>query len=205
MTIDNVMLTVNRVPEILVNTGTDSVALGGILLTAIVVVSGTIITGFQFSRTIKSQERLASQNAEQIRDQSRSQNLAKNRQEWINSLRSEVAKFLSVVHEIYNLSGDIKDPKIRGVTEPEILKSWEKHHAKSDKFYSFLATARFHVSNIQMHLNPAEPETKSLEDAMTRLIEAAYANKPIYDGSVEVIDVSRRILKSEWERVKEMI
>lgn len=205
MTIDNVMLTVNRVPEILMNTGTDWVALGGIFLTAIVVVSGTIITGFQFSRTIKSQERMAVQRTEQIRDQSRSENLAKNRQEWINSLRSEVARFLSVVHEIYNLSGDIKEPKIRGVTGPEILESWEKHNVKADKFYSFMATARYHASNIKMHLNPAERDTQSLEGAMDRLIQAAYANEGIYDDSLIVIDVSRRILKSEWVRVKEMI
>lgn len=205
MSIDNVILSVNRVPEILMNTGTDWVALGGILLTAIVVVSGTIITGFQFSRTIKSQERMAAQRTEQVRDQSRSENLARNRQEWINSLRSEVAKFLSVAHEIYNLSGDVKEPKIRGVTGSEISESWEKHNVKADKFYSYLATARFHASNIKMHLNPAENDTRILEGAMDRLICAAYENQGIYDDSVTVIDISRKILKSEWVRVKEMI
>ena len=205
MAIDNVMLTVNRLPEIVLSTGTDLVALAGIALTALVVVSGAIFTSYQFSRTIKSQEKMASNNADRLRAQSRSENLAKNRQDWINNLRVEVANFLSVTHEIYNLSGDIKDPKIRGVTDIEVMNSWEKHNIKADKFYSFLAKARFHESNIKLLLNPKEEDSMELAESMDELIKSAFSNANIYRGSMRVIDVSRKILKFEWERVKDMI
>ncbi|VVM52192.1 hypothetical protein PS663_00847 [Pseudomonas fluorescens] len=205
MSIENVMLTVSRVPDIVMKAETDWVVLGGIFITALVVLSGTIITVFQFSKTIKSQEAMAKNNSELLRAQSRSENLAKSRQEWINSLRAEVASFLSVIHEVYTLSDEIKDPKIRGGTESEIFNSWDKHYVKADKFYSFLARGRFHLANVKMHLNPLEADAQILERSMELLIGAAYSHQNIYDGTIDVTDITRRILKSEWERVKQMV
>ncbi|MCP1419928.1 hypothetical protein J3D47_004171 [Pseudomonas laurylsulfativorans] len=201
------MVTLNRVPEIraVVDSGTDWVTLFGFLLTALAVVTGTFYTSYTFRRAVESQERIARNSSEAIRAQSKSENLARSRQEWINSLRAEIASLLSISHDIYNLSDEVKDPKIRGVTESELLESWRRHNEKASEFYSLLAKARFHISNIQMHINPAEPESKELLKNIDLLISAAYESGKIYDLSVAIINVSQVILKKEWVRVKEMV
>ncbi|MNJ64067.1 hypothetical protein D3C77_600050 [compost metagenome] len=143
---------------------------------------------------IKSQEKI-----------SRSTALKNSRQEWINNLRSEISHLLSIAHEIHALAYDVKDPRIDGETRAEIKESWKEHNAKSDKFYGLLAKARFHVSNIQMHLNPAEIDSQNLQRHIHLLVDSAFKNDRIIDHVTNIIEVSQTILKKEWVRVKEMV
>ena len=63
MTIENVMLTVSRVPELTLNTGTDWVAILSSAAAIVAVVAGSIYNANSFKKTIVSQERIAENNA----------------------------------------------------------------------------------------------------------------------------------------------
>jgi len=206
MGIENLMLTLNRVPEIKVDTGTDWVTLFGFLLTAIAVVVGALYTSYTFKKTISSQERIAQINAKALREQSKSEALSRNRQDWIISLRAELASIVSKVHDVYSLSLEVNDPNaIRGDSKAELEESNRLHGLKFAELSGALSKSRFHLANIQMHLNPAEADSIALLAKLQLLIEAGIRTQRIYDLSQDVISLSQIVLKKEWVRVKEMI
>lgn len=205
-----------QVPKVVVDTGFDLITFLGFLVTMAVFALGTWLSIRSADKNSELQREMLQlsldSQARNLEDQinsqekiSRSSALKTSRQEWINSLRSEISHLLSVAHEIHTLAYDVKDPKIRGETKDEIQAAWDKHNAKADKFYGLLAKARFHVSNIQMHINPAELESQKLQDHIDSLIDSAFKNERIFDHVTDIIEVSRIILKKEWVRVKEMV
>jgi hypothetical protein len=207
---------VEQLPKVVVDTGFDLTTLMGFLVTVVLFGLGTWLamrnadknSAVQRDLLRLSLESQAASLNEQITAQekiSKSNALKTSRQEWINSLRSEIAHLLSVAHEIHSLAYDVKAMKIGGDTEAAILSSWKDHREKSDKFYAFVAKARFHVSNIQLHLNPAESESQALQEQIEQLIANAYENQRIADQIDKIIRISQTILKKEWVRVKEMV
>ena len=97
---DSMMLWFYSIPEIKLSTGTDWLALAGVLLTAGIVAIGAWTTMKNFKATTDSQERIAERDAAGQLEQSKAQNVAKNRQEWINNLRLAVSEFISACYEI---------------------------------------------------------------------------------------------------------
>lgn len=208
MGIDNLMVTLHRVPEIkaVVDTGVDVVTLCGFILTAVAVVAGSIYNSYSFKRSVESQERIAEENAKNLRDQSRSECLARNRQEWINTLRSELANFISTSNDVYTLSLYVNEESaISGDTEAKQIESARRFDNKQAEFYSKLSRARLHLSNIQMHVNPAEQDSIELLHNLELLISACIHSRPIYQHTQDVIKWSQVILKKEWVRVKQMV
>ncbi|WP_079229435.1 hypothetical protein [Pseudomonas putida] len=207
---------VEELPKLAIDTGFDLTTFLGFLVTMVVFALGTWLAMRNADKNSEVQRELlrlsldsqAKSLSDQIESQekiSKSNALKTSRQEWINSLRSEIAHLLSVAHEIHGLAYDVRDPKIRGESTEQLQDSWREHRSKADKFYAFVAKARFHVSNIQLHLNPAEPESQELQGYIDRLISDAYDNKRIIDHVEAIIKVSQVILKKEWVRVKEMV
>lgn len=207
---------VEELPKLAIDTGFDLTTFLGFLVTMVVFALGTWLAMRNADKNSEVQRDLlrlsldsqAKSLSEQIKSQekiSKSNALKTSRQEWINSLRSEISHLLSVANEIHTLAYDVRDPKIRGETSEQLHDSFRDHSAKSDKFYAFVAKARYHVSNIQLHLNPAESESQALLGHIDVLIEDAYNNKRIVDHVEAIIKVSQVILKKEWVRVKEMI
>ena len=207
---------VEQLPKVIVDAGFDLITFLGFLVTVTVFALGTWLSMRNADKNSEVQRELlrlsldsqATSLKEQIRSQekiSRSNALKNSRQDWINSLRGEISHLLSVSHEIHTLAYDVKDPKIRGETQEETLNSWKEHNAKADKFYAFLAKARFHISNIQMHLNPDESDSQELQRHIDLLVDSAFKNDRIVDHVTAIIKVSQTILKKEWVRVKEMV
>ena len=207
MGIENLMVTLYRVPEIkaVVDTGTDWVTLFGFLLTAIAVVAGSIYNSSTFQRTISSQEKLAERNALALRYQSKTEALAKSRQEWINTLREEVAGILSVGNDVYTLSQAIVDTSwVQGATVEEFRKNQDIYEAKYAEFSSKLSRARFHFAKIELLVNPNEVESKELLAALNDYVQAAASYSKIIDIGGVVVAKAQTILKNEWIKVKHM-
>ncbi|OUM28309.1 hypothetical protein B8W72_20850 [Pseudomonas putida] len=207
---------VEQVPKVTVDTGFDLTTFLGFLVTMAVFALGTLLAMRNADKNSEVQRELlrlsldsqAKSLKAQIDSQekiSKSNALKNSRQDWINSLRSEISHLLSVAHEIHTLAYDVRAQRITGETPEAIQNSWREHREKSDKFYSLVAKARFHVSNIQLHLNPAELDSQDLQKQIDLLVANAYENKPFVAQVDEIIRISQIILKKEWVRVKDMV
>jgi hypothetical protein len=201
------MLWFYSIPEIKLNSGTDWVALSGILLTAAIVAIGAWTTIKNFRATTDSQERIAERNALEQLEHSKAQNVAKNRQEWINSLRTAVSEFIAACFEIRA----VKKLSLRNYEmEPKSFEDQmglEKHELEiQSKLIRAEGEAKKQLSLIELYINPGEYASREL----VRMAHVFYDNagdqsfKISYEADT-LIKVSQDILKTEWERVKKMI
>jgi hypothetical protein len=105
------------------------------------------------------------------------------RQEWINSLRTEVASLISHAFTIYDWDGK-----------------------KSDRFDVAFAEVHRLTALITLRLNPKEPESLALIAAMNDLresIHTADAKFELINTKVNALtSTTQKVLKTEWRRVK---
>lgn len=197
MTIENVMLTLNRVPEIALNTGTDYKVLGGFFLTALAVAIGSWATIYTFRRTVRSQEKIAT--AASIRA---------SRQAWINELRDCCANYVAAVLRI----SDLRGKRARWLGAENIhMEEWRAYQYFENKNPAWVELAlaavneaRMYRAKVEMLLNPEEPPTVDLLSAMDVAYENEEKNVDDLPGLCDTI-VSRAqvIIKSEWVRTKQ--
>lgn len=198
MTIENVMMTLNRIPEIkaVVDTGTDWKILGGFVLTALAVALGSLVTIVSVSRTSKGQEKLA--RAVAIKD---------SRQAWINELRDVCSAYIAAIgilqyksdnKEVYQIFVDkvTREDASKGA---ELVASWElqKRNIKQ--------SALSLKAKIEMLSNPSEEGFQEL----IRLVSEAYKKANELEGGSDevceqIIGKCQVILKTEWNRAKNM-
>ena len=201
------VVTLHRVPEIkaVVDTGTDWVTLFGFLLTAIAVVVGALYNTSTFKRSVASQESLAERSSKALRDQSKAEALARSRQEWINSLREEVASFLSLGTDIHTLSQSVIDASwVKGDSIEELNQNKDMYERKYSEFSAKVARARFHFAKIELLINPSEIESKELLHSLNDYIAAASKYSKYIDIGNVVVAKAQVILKNEWIKVKHM-
>lgn len=209
MSIENLMMTIHRVPKIELDTGTDWTAVwtavGTSLATIAVVLITTLYTAYSFRKTIKAQKELAdAQEASRIAH-SKAEAVARSRQEWINSLRDAVALFIATGDDVSSSSN-----KLHG-RQPLIPETQaDVHHAQDiyDRLYSeyaqSLSTAKLNYAKVQLYTNPTEKETGDLLSAMNAYLEACSKRNPSADLGNAVVEVAQRIIKKEWLRVRDM-
>ncbi|QLG93567.1 hypothetical protein HZF02_17080 [Pseudomonas yamanorum] len=198
MTIENVMMTLNRIPEIkaVVDTGTDWKILGGFVLTALAVALGSFVTIVSVSRTSKGQEKLA--RAVAIKD---------SRQAWINELRDACSAYIAAIgtlqyksdnKEVYQIFVDkvTREDASKGA---ELVASWElqKRNIKQ--------AALSLKAKIEILSNPSEAGFQEL----IRLVSEAYKKANELEGGSDevcekIIGKCQVILKTEWNRAKNM-
>lgn len=198
VTIENVMMTLNRIPEIkaVVDTGTDWKILGGFVLTALAVALGSLVTIVSVSRTSKGQEKLA--RAVAIKD---------SRQAWINELRDACSAYIAAIgilqyksdnKEVYQIFVDkvTREDASKGA---ELVASWElqKRNIKQ--------SALSLKAKIEMLSNPSEEGFQEL----IRLVSEAYKKANELEGGSDevcekIIGKCQVILKTEWNRAKNM-
>ena len=117
------------------------------------------------------------------KQQIRAQTISANRHAWINSLRDELAAFLSL---ITSLAFPIMDAnRFRQAAEELILV-----HSK-----------------IKLRLNPKEQDHVQMNDLLNRAYESAISSddkerRTVHTKRDEITALSQVILKREWERVK---
>lgn len=198
MAIENVMMTVNRIPELraVLDTGTDWKILGGFLLTVLAVALGSIVTILTFRRTVESQEKLA--RAVAIKD---------SRQAWINDLRMTCADYVASLDvlqyhtdkkQIYQIFVD-KISAIDASKGAELVASWESERRRV-KQEALALKAR-----IELLSNPNEEEFIQLlslaNEAIQRTDEVDGDSRSVCDA---VVKKTQSILKTEWTRAKNM-
>ncbi|MEX5606867.1 hypothetical protein ABFV58_02430 [Pseudomonas protegens] len=206
MTIENVMLTVNRVPELILNTGTDWVAILSSAAAIVAVVAGSIYNASSFKKTIVSQERIAENNASFQKAQSKSEFLAKSRLDWVAIFREQVAHFLSLGHSVHNVSQYIVDAAwvVAGDTLKDFDKSKDLYEIRFSDYSDKLAKARLHFAQLELLLSPNDPNSSRLVSAMNDYIQAACNYEKIVDKGQEIVNITQEILRREWEKVKAM-
>lgn len=115
--------------------------------------------------------------------------LSGNRQEWINSLRNIVAELLSI-HSLFGIS------MRKGLNN------------NTDKTIQNLVRMSLLQHKIELLLNPNETDSKKLIEKI-RALNAASKNseeemndKEYLKIQEDIVQVTQKILKTEWERVK---
>jgi hypothetical protein len=204
---DAMMLWFYSIPEIKLNTGTDWLALAGVVLTGAIVAIGAWTTIKNFKASTDSQERIAERNAAEQLEHSKAQNVAKNRQEWINSLRMSVSEFIAACYEIRALK-KIAQKKYR--MKPENFDDeidLERHELEiQSRLIRAEGEAKKQLALVELYINPSEHESRELVRMSHIFYESAGdQNFKISWEADELIKVSQEILKTEWERVKKMV
>lgn len=205
MGILNSVVTIQRVPTLVVETGTDWVTLGGFALTLSVFVLGTFLTIRNFNKTTVSQENIASKNNETLQNIAAMNTLKSNRQTWINDLRNTCAQYISAILNVQRLNNYYEARKAPWLAlqaeNPEehsrLFADWAADHVNAMKEVKFLK------AKIELLLNPDEVDSKQL---LTAVLEAQNKCDAAGNGAARpcelIVEHCQVILKQEWERVK---
>jgi hypothetical protein len=162
------------------------------LVIALLAVSfGPILSYFSARLTIKHQlstfkEQLSTQISIAERG-IKSQVLSKNRQDWINTLRDSISEFVSILYM---------------VSKAKLSEHEEK--LKAERLFNL----RLRISLL---LNATEDDHKQLEDFLeegmdyyVRRPTKKTPQRPFKEIRLDIVDISQKILKREWERVKKI-
>lgn len=205
MGIENLMVAVSRVPELVVNTGTDWVAILSSLTAIVAVVAGSMYNAYAFKKTISSQERIADSNFTFLNSQSKGEFLAKSRLEWIAIFREHVAAFLAMGTSVHSVAQYIVDVSwVRGDNPQDFNKSKELYDIRYTEFADKIAQARLHFAQLELLVSRTREDSSILIDAMSEYITAASTYKPIVDKGHRVVEITQKILDDEWGKVKRM-
>jgi hypothetical protein len=128
------------------------------------------------------------------RRQIRATVLSANRQKWLDSLREELSRFISIMNIL------MVDIETR-TNEPSPSREWIEQNMKELGFVRI---------KIELLLNPNKPDHKRLID----LVDKAVEYLPKWDTEsgkievrkmfVEIVSLSQKILKGVWEKVKRL-
>jgi len=198
LTIENMVVTLNRVPEIkaIVDSGTDLTVMFGFILTAIAVIVGAGVSIYTFKKTANSQMSLAKAVA-----------LKESRQAWINELRDTCADYIAAIAllQVHAIGTKSHGEFIQLVKDHDpavaagLKETWEGEKRK------LMMTAFSLSSKIQLLSNPKEPDFVSLKDeVLSALTHASTPESVAYDNCGNIVEIAQKILKTEWNRVKEM-
>lgn len=207
MSIDNHMVTLQRIPEIkaVIESGNDYMAIMSFVATIAVVLVSAAYNGYVLRKTLASQEFISERSVKVMREQSQSEAVARSRQDWINNLKESIASFLSAGHAVSTAHRDLLSYKpIDPATKADVVRFAEVIDELGTRFSNSLTTAKLYYSKVELSLNPSEQDSKDLMVAMDKYINAASTSKPTADLGSSVVAIAQTIIKSEWSRVKLM-
>lgn len=196
-------LRLEKIPEFKVSTGTYFVAFGGFLITALIVVMTTIFTIKSASKTLTSQEKIARDKDLSDVEKLRAEKRADNRQEWINTLRSDLAAYVGAAMNTWNLHQmSAGRQNLRGrLTSDQIREDSSKW---SYEYNSSLRELERLKSKIRLLLNPNELPSNELVRLIEIASDAATSGLAVISACESIVSASQPILKDEWEKVKEL-
>lgn len=150
-----------------------------LIVAALAVVAAPLVSWFTTKQQIRTSFALARNQTRTSLETTNKQIIAPMRQAWINKLRELLAEFTSSA-EHYYVAG---------------------YEDRTDKEYQRVTLLQ---AQIRLMLNPNEEDHQDLERLMQRMVTEIEKEKsdefPVL--LIEVIDLSRKILKREWDRVK---
>lgn len=204
-------LAVTSMPEIKVDSPFDwaaavsfVVSIFAFMLTAYIVKKTAEQQMQSYQDSVDAQKNIAAEERQLIKKQAEAEILTQSRQEWINTLRDTVAEFIASTLKISDLHSfkHGTDPANNTLQESEAIKNnleWclRLHEAKS------VACAL--RNKIHLLANPNEPAFVEL----LTLVDDFYAKADeggmgLHADTSEVIRLSQKILKVEWDRVKKL-
>ncbi len=199
-----VELSVAKTPELFISSGTDWVAFLGFAITALIVLLTTRQTIKNSNKLIKSQEDLSRNGSKENREIVKAEMTARNRQAWINTLRSDLADYIAAISAIWDLyqikEGRAQVLKDSGTVENNLKERFEWSLA----YHRTIQDSERLLAKIKLLLNPTEDESKKLTVILDKVLEAAKSGHPPSEICQEIIKAAQPILKEEWERVKSM-
>jgi len=197
-------LVITKPTELTVTTSVDWIAFLGFAITAIIVLFANRQTVKHSAKLIKSQEAISASNAKENIHITKSEITATNRQNWINTLRDDLANFIGAMNSIWDLNR-VKTGRA------EVLKELKKPEYVMTELYnwsiksnSFLQNAESLSAKIKLLVNPNEKDSKALCSLLDEAMKAVRSKVDPKDINNEIIKVSQTILKEEWERVKDL-
>eukprot|EP01132_Coremiostelium_polycephalum_P012454 gene12454-15210_t len=181
MAIETTMMSISRIPDLVINSGPDWVSLGGTLLTALAVIVGAVVTNKNFKHTVARQEAVSKSSSEELILQSKAETLAKNRQDWINSLRSSVSSFIASATELYSVNLILLTPTgIEPITSADTIEAASLHRNIISRHAAVKGEARRYLAQIELHLNLKEEESRNLVKTAKDLFHSADNHGHIY-------------------------
>ncbi|KQB52756.1 hypothetical protein AQS70_03400 [Pseudomonas endophytica] len=204
---ETMMLGVYKIPEITINSGIDWLGICGIVLTALIVVLGTWTTIKNFKNTTLSQEAVAEATSNRQFVHIKAENVAKNRQEWINGLRSEISNFISACFDVRSVY--LNQSRPTGLV-PELFEDFvtveNLERELKSKLIAAQGEARRCLSLIELYINPEEQASidlvKTAQEIFHRAGDTSFNLTWECD---DLVKIAQGILKCEWERVKQMV
>jgi len=129
--------------------------------------------------------------------------VAENRQQWIHNLREEIASFVAATNAIWDLH-KIKDGCEDILTEmkdPQFVMK-ELYHWSCTYNQAMQETEKLYAK-IHLLINPQEETSQHLSTLLDKAMVAVEAKKSPSKLNDEIIAASQRLLKDEWDRVKQ--
>jgi len=197
----NTEIKVIQVPKITVDTGLDIVTLSSFFITALIVVATTIFTYKSSKKTNFSQESIANARDLAETERLRAEKRASNRQEWINTLRSDIAAFIGAVMNSWNLHQMQVGRASYQQSLDDALK-WQESSKWAYEYNISLRELKRLKAKIKLLLNPTEHESIDLMILIDKAADAAESGHSVISECDEIITASQPILKKEWEKVK---
>ena len=164
-------IAVREFPKVVIDSPTDWLAVLSFLITAIVVLGTTWLTIKNYQKTIDLQDRIAKKSQEIETTKNRVEILSKNRQDWINTLRSTISEYVSMMLSLVELKElckalqrDLQALDNDGNIDATVEWNYKIHAART------LAT-QLRVK-IRLHSNPREDDFVALLKAINQLHNA---------------------------------
>lgn len=205
--LDSGILTLSKLPTIVVDSGFgwDSVfasILGAIIGAAI----PAAISYYAISKSAKTMKEDRDDHAKHATKQLRAQLVSSSRQIWINDLRDNAAKYISVANKLNNLQILITNEYKKNAQKDEVYYRQIRMEATNIK-----SDLTFLKAKIELLLNPTEHESdevmKSLNDYTVISNEFKPGDEHDFDKIMEIIKTLKEniklISKNEWVKIKE--
>lgn len=141
----------------------------------------TLVIGPFVTLTVVNRQSATSRGAADL--QARASVLSKSRQDWINTLRNEIAGFMSCM-------GHMLPSAVSGASQ-------------GGNTLQLTREVRLSYAKVQLLINPNEPDHQALVDKMTLMIEQLSQLRLNFDeANLELAALAQQVLKREWVRVK---
>ncbi|HCE1970464.1 hypothetical protein HJ030_23805 [Vibrio parahaemolyticus] len=197
-----IVLEIPTIPDL--SLSTDWVAVCSFIITALIVIISNRQTVKQSTELVSSQEKLSRETASENITLTKSELTAVNRQQWINTLREDLAQFISSTNAIWDLHRMKEGRK-------EVLASLQDPQFVMRELYDWSCTYNTSIkeaeglsAKIKLLINPKEPNSIKLASLLDRSMKTVKANKSPSNINNQIISLSQVILKLEWERVKDL-
>jgi hypothetical protein len=194
-------LSIAGVPEFKVNTDRDFATPLSFLITALVLIATTVFTFRSAKNTATSQERVARDREVNELERLRADKRADNRQEWINTLRSDLAAYVGAAMNTWNLHQmSAGRASFRRSLRTEQM--WQEGSKWAYEYNLSLRELERLKAKIKLLLNPTELPSIQLAALIDEASTVATSGHAVIAACEAIINASQPILKAEWEKVK---